>query len=76
MYLWFKPAKPKLISITEIQLLPHKEHGEKYSSSSTAIIEILAVNHNRAQKRTVWTTYRVQSSRPGGTYTYHSPLKT
>ena len=68
MYLWFKPAKPKLIFITEIHLVPHREHGtfpleklicecctEKYSSTSTAIIAILAVNSNRAQKRTVRT---------------------
>jgi hypothetical protein len=27
MYLWFISAKPKLIFITGIQLVPHREYG-------------------------------------------------
>jgi hypothetical protein len=88
MYLWFKSANPKSIFITGIQLAPHREHGavpleklicecctKKYLSTSTANVEILTVYHNRAEKRTVRTTHRIQNSRPGGTYTYHSLLK-
>lgn len=84
MSLWFKPVKPKLIFVTGIQLVPHSEHGvvpleklicerctEKYLSTSTAVVEILGVYHNRVQKRTVRKTYRVHNFRPGGTYTYH-----
>ena len=81
MYLWFKPAKPKLIFITGIQQVPHREHvsvplekliceccTEKYLSTSTAIVEILGVYHNRAQRKILRKTYRDHNFRPGGTY--------
>ena len=68
MYLWCKPTKIKLIFITGIQLVPHREHctiplekpkceccTEKYPSTSTSTVDIPAAYHNTAQKRTVRT---------------------